>query len=43
MPVLELDGLGVRFGERDILLELRVALSGRTIGLLDQTERGNPR
>src|SRR5579885_1603103 len=32
--ILELDGLGVRFGTREILKDLRVSLSGRAIGLL---------
>ena len=32
-PVIELSGLGVRFGSRDILKDLRVSLSGRTIRL----------
>jgi ABC-2 type transport system ATP-binding protein len=40
MPVLELDGLGVRFGPRDILVDLRVSLSGRTIGLLGPNGAG---
>jgi ABC-2 type transport system ATP-binding protein len=40
MPVLELEGLGVRFGERDILADLRVSLSGRTIGLLGPNGAG---
>jgi ABC-2 type transport system ATP-binding protein len=40
MPVLELDGLGVRFGSRDILTDLRVSLSGRTIGLLGPNGAG---
>lgn len=39
-PVLELDGLGVRFGPRDILKDLRVSLSGRTIGLLGPNGAG---
>ena len=38
-PVIELAGLSVRFGNRDILHNLRVALSGRTIGLLARTGR----
>src|SRR6185437_4980605 len=33
-PVIELAGLSVRFGNREILHNLRVSLSGRTIGLL---------
>src|SRR5215831_19009872 len=40
MPVLELDRLGVRFGSRDILTDLRVSLSGRTIGLLGPNGAG---
>ena len=39
-PVIELDGLGVRFGNRDILEDLRVSLSGRTIGLLGPNGAG---
>jgi ABC-2 type transport system ATP-binding protein len=39
-PVIELDGLGVRFGKRDILKDLRVSLSGRTIGLLGPNGAG---
>jgi ABC-2 type transport system ATP-binding protein len=39
-PVLELDGLGVRYGKREILKELRVSLSGRTIGLLGPNGAG---
>jgi ABC-2 type transport system ATP-binding protein len=39
-PVVELDGLGVRFGKRDILKDLRIALSGRTIGLLGPNGAG---
>ena len=38
-PVIELAGLSVRFGNREILHNLRVSLSGRTIGLL-RPERG---
>jgi ABC-2 type transport system ATP-binding protein len=38
--VIELDGLGVRFGSRDILRELRVSLGGRTIGLLGPNGAG---
>ena len=38
--VLELDGLGVRFGPREILKDLRVSLSGRTIGLLGPNGAG---
>ncbi len=40
MTVLELDGLSVRFGKRDILRDLRVSLSGRTIGLLGPNGAG---
>jgi ABC-2 type transport system ATP-binding protein len=40
MTVLELDGLGVRFGPRDILTDLRVSLSGRTVGLLGPNGAG---
>ena len=39
-PVIELAGLGVRFGERDILKDLRVTLAGRTIGLLGPNGAG---
>jgi ABC-2 type transport system ATP-binding protein len=39
-PVIELTGLGVRFGSRDILKDLRVSLSGRTIGLLGPNGAG---
>jgi ABC-2 type transport system ATP-binding protein len=39
-PVLELDGLGVRFGKRDILNDLRITLSGRSIGLLGPNGAG---
>src|SRR5271166_4160910 len=39
-PVIELAGLGVRFGSRDILKDLRVSLSGRTIGLLGPNGAG---
>ena len=39
-PVIELAGLGVRFGERDILKDLTVSLSGRTIGLLGPNGAG---
>jgi ABC-2 type transport system ATP-binding protein len=40
MAVIELDGLGVRFGNRDILKDLRISLSGRTIGLLGPNGAG---
>ena len=39
-PVIELAGLSVRFGNREILRDLRVALSGRTIGLLGPNGAG---
>lgn len=39
-PVIELAGLSVRFGKREILHNLRVALSGRTIGLLGPNGAG---
>lgn len=39
-PVIELSGLGVRFGERDILKDLRLSVSGRTIGLLGPNGAG---
>jgi ABC-2 type transport system ATP-binding protein len=39
-PVIELAGLSVRFGSREILHNLRVALSGRTIGLLGPNGAG---
>src|SRR3984893_7037632 len=39
-PVIELAGLSVRFGEREIRHNLRVALSGRTIGLLGPNGAG---
>src|SRR3984885_3267040 len=39
-PIVELDGLGVRFGKRDILKDLHVSLSGRTIGLLGPNGAG---
>jgi ABC-2 type transport system ATP-binding protein len=39
-PVIELSGLSVRFGSRDILKDLRVSLSGRTIGLLGPNGAG---
>jgi ABC-2 type transport system ATP-binding protein len=38
--VIELSGLGVRLGERDILRDLRVSLAGRTIGLLGPNGAG---
>jgi len=39
-PVIELAGLSVRFGNRDILKDLRVSLTGRTIGLLGPNGAG---
>jgi len=39
-PVIELEGLGVRFGTRDILKGLTCSLSGRTIGLLGPNGAG---
>ena len=39
-PVIEMLGLGVRFGNRDILCDLNVALCGRTIGLLGPNGAG---
>jgi len=39
-PVIELEGLGVRFGQRDILKDLRGSISGRTIGLLGPNGAG---
>jgi ABC-2 type transport system ATP-binding protein len=39
-PVIELEGLGVRFGNRDILKGLTCSLSGRTIGLLGPNGAG---
>src|SRR5262249_46035355 len=33
-PVIDLDGLSVQFGKREILHQLKVAVGGRTIGLL---------
>ena len=38
--VIELDGLGVRFGRRQILTDLRCRLSGRSIGLLGPNGSG---
>jgi ABC-2 type transport system ATP-binding protein len=38
--ILELDGLSVRFGSRDILRELRVSLSSAAIGLLGPNGAG---
>jgi ABC-2 type transport system ATP-binding protein len=39
-PVIELAGLSVRFGKREILKELSVAFAGRTIGLLGPNGAG---
>src|SRR5919199_524693 len=39
-PVIELDGLGVTFGKRPILKDLRGTLSGRAIGLLGPNGAG---
>jgi ABC-2 type transport system ATP-binding protein len=39
-PVIELEGLGVRFGSREILKGLTCSLSGRTIGLLGPNGAG---
>jgi len=39
-PVIELDGLEVRFGERIILNRLKAALTGRSIGLLGPNGAG---
>jgi ABC-2 type transport system ATP-binding protein len=39
-PVIELAGLGVTFGSRQILNDLRVSLSGETIGLLGPNGAG---
>ena len=38
--MIELAGLGVRFGKREILKDLRVSVSGRTIGLLGPNGAG---
>ena len=38
--VIELDGLGVRFGSRQILKDLRGAFSGRAVGLLGPNGAG---
>jgi ABC-2 type transport system ATP-binding protein len=40
VPLIELNGLTVRFGDRDILRNLTVALSGRSIGLLGPNGAG---
>ena len=39
-PVIELDGLEVRFGERTILKQLKASLTGRSIGLLGPNGAG---
>lgn len=39
-PVVELDGLGVRFGPRKVLEDLRGSLAGRSIGLLGPNGAG---
>jgi len=39
-PVIELDGLNVRFGQRDILKDLGCSMSGRAIGLLGPNGAG---
>src|SRR5882724_3274460 len=39
-PVIELEGLCVRFGKREILRDLTVSLSGRMIGLLGPNGAG---
>jgi ABC-2 type transport system ATP-binding protein len=39
-PVIELNGLGVRFGNREILKDLRISLAGRIIGLLGPNGAG---
>src|SRR4051795_8939503 len=39
-PVIELDGLEVRFGNRTILKKLKAALTGRSIGLLGPNGAG---
>jgi len=39
-PVVELIGLSVRFGKREILKDLSVSLSGRTLGLLGPNGAG---
>jgi ABC-2 type transport system ATP-binding protein len=38
--VIDLDGLGVRFGQNQILSDLRAALTGRSIGLLGPNGAG---
>src|SRR6202158_5319654 len=39
-PVIELQGLSVRFGKQDILQNLTCSFSGRTIGLLGPNGAG---
>jgi ABC-2 type transport system ATP-binding protein len=39
-PVIELDGLEVRFGDRVILKKLKAALTGRSVGLLGPNGAG---
>jgi ABC-2 type transport system ATP-binding protein len=39
-PVIELSGLSVRFGTRDILKDLRASLSARSVGLLGPNGAG---
>ena len=39
-PVIELDGLEVRFGDRVILNRLKASLTGRSIGLLGPNGAG---
>src|SRR5438876_9183425 len=39
-PVVELDSLGVRFGQRIILNRLKASLTGRAIGLLGPNGAG---
>ena len=39
-PVIELDGLGVTFGKRQILKDLRGSLHGRAVGLLGPNGAG---
>src|SRR5947209_14073110 len=40
VPVIELDGLEVRFGSRTILKKLKATLTGRSIGLLGPNGAG---
>ncbi|MBA3441237.1 MAG: ABC transporter ATP-binding protein [Pyrinomonadaceae bacterium] len=39
-PVIELDNLGVKFGKREVLKDLRGSLTGRAIGLLGPNGAG---